>query len=91
MSGDITQRIEALLGELEELSRGARDVPSSVLVQALATLEKARCVLKNCPRTESAAEDDGEDPQPDVDRDALERMYRDLGSGRPAPRGRSKG
>ena len=64
-------RISALLEELEELtgtSVGAGTSPPLV-VQARATLERATNHLETC--------DEGE-PQPDVDRALLERMYRDL-------------
>jgi hypothetical protein len=83
MGGDITERIETLLGEVEELSHSAKDVPSALLMQALATIERARCILKTCARRiESAVIEEDSDPQPDVDGEVLERMYRVLGSGR---------
>ena len=51
--GQQIARISDLLGELEELTRGAGDVPLRILVQA-------------------------DDPQPEVDRGLLDRMYRAL-------------
>ena len=88
-------RIAALLGELEDLSYGARHVPSPLLEQTRDSIEKARHVLKSCAQfADSAApvmaeplmaEDDEADPQPDVDRDILERLYRDLKIGRRTP------
>lgn len=63
--------ISSLLGDLEELTRGARDLPRQILVQP-------------------------DDPQPEVDRGLLDRMYRALelqacaalpGSGSPGNRG----
>ena len=66
-------RISALLEELEEMtgtSIGTGTAASPpLIVQARATLERAS---KNLERN-----DEG-DPQPDVDRALLERMYRDL-------------
>ena len=83
MGGDITERIEALLGEVEELSHSAKDVPSALLMQALATIERARCILKTCARRiENAVTEEDGDPQPDVDGEMMERMYRALGTGR---------
>jgi hypothetical protein len=74
-------RISGLLEELEELIRSADDRSSPHLLQARSTVERTRRVL--APRAEPTASagletcDDG-DPQPDVDRSLLERMYRDL-------------
>ena len=68
-------RISALLEELEDLIGSAADGRSSPhLVQARSTVERTRRILTS--RTEST-ENDG-DPQPDVDRSLLERMYRDI-------------
>ena len=69
------------IGELEELSHSARDVPPSLLLQALAAVEKALAALAG-----RITEDDDGDPQPDVDGELLERMYRTLGAGRPLPK-----
>jgi hypothetical protein len=74
-------RISGLLGELEDLTRGPEDLPSALLVQARASIEKTSWILQPCTRFAVTAgpEENGEDdPQPDVDRELLERMYRDL-------------
>ena len=74
-------RISALLEELEDLIGCADGRSSPHLLQARSTVEWTRKILT--PRTEPTASagletnDDG-DPQPDVDRSLLERMYRDL-------------
>jgi hypothetical protein len=74
-------RISGLLEELEDLIRSADDRSSPHLLQARSTVERTRRIL--APRAEPTASarletyDDG-DPQPDVDRTLLERMYRDL-------------
>jgi hypothetical protein len=73
----LVERISTLLGEIEALSRGACDVPSPLLVQTHAILEKARSVLRTW-----APEDEAGDPQPDVDRDLLDRMYDTLRTAR---------
>lgn len=66
-------RISALLEELEELTgtdtRTGTGASLPLVVQARATIERANKHLER--------NDDG-DPQPDVDRALLERMYRDL-------------
>ena len=78
------ERIAALLGELEELSHRANDVPLPLLIQMLDTLEKARGILKNYAQRTVGAATEG-DPQPDIDSDMLERMYRTLATGRRPP------
>lgn len=81
---DRIERIESLLGELEELTKGTVHLASSLLIRLHATLEKAHCVLERVGS--AAAEQDGEeDPQPDIDSDMLERMYRRLDAGLPPP------
>jgi hypothetical protein len=67
-------RISVLLEELEDLIGSADDRSSPHLRQARSTVERTRRILTS--RAE-ATENDG-DPQPDVDRSLLERMYRDL-------------
>ena len=74
-------RISALLEELEDLIGSADERSSPHLLQARATVEQTRRIL--APRAESTASAametyDDSDPQPDVDRALLERMYRDL-------------
>jgi hypothetical protein len=73
-------RIAQLIDEWEEMTGGSGHL-SGLLVQARGTIDKIR--------PNSVANDLGKpsqpdvhldiDPQPDVDRDVLERMYRDLG------------
>lgn len=85
----LLERLAVLLGEIEALSQRADEVPPPLLTEMYAILEKARRVLENCGQRMrgAATEDDGEgDPQPDIDRDILERMYRALGTGRPPPK-----
>lgn len=61
-------RISALLAELEEMTgTGTASLP--LVVQARAALDGA---------TKHLERNDEGDPQPDVDRALLERMYRDL-------------
>ena len=73
--------IADLLVELGDLAGGAPDMPSALLVRARASIEKTCGFLK--PRTQFVGgllpeEDDEVDPQPDVDHEILERMYRYL-------------
>jgi hypothetical protein len=77
---ELVQRITVLLGEIEALGQRAGDMPSPLLVEMRAILEKARRVLET-GTSKNAAAGDG-DPQPDVDREILERMYRALGTSR---------
>jgi hypothetical protein len=67
-------RISALLEELEELIGSADGRSSPHLRHARSTVERTRRILTQ--RAESTCNDG--DPQPDVDRSLLERMYRDL-------------
>ena len=67
-------RISRLLSELEELTRSSDDVPAGTLNQARAGLERARRVI----RPWMAFDEVEGDPQPEVDDERLERMYRDL-------------
>jgi hypothetical protein len=67
-------RIARLLSELEELTQTSKDVPAATLTHARASLDKARRIIR--PWT---GHDELEgDPQPEVDDERLERMYRDL-------------
>jgi hypothetical protein len=80
------EHIAALLGEIEELSHRANDVPLPLLIATLETLEKARTVLKDyAQRTLSAEETGPDDPQPEIDSEILDRMYRTLATGRRPP------
>jgi hypothetical protein len=73
------------LGEIEALGQRADDVPSPLLSEIRAILEKARRVLEACTSKRATAAGD-DDPQPDVDQEILERMYRALGTGRSSNR-----
>jgi hypothetical protein len=67
-------RIARLLSELEELTQTSKDVPAATLTHARASLDRARRIIR--PWT-GRDELEG-DPQPEVDDERLERMYRDL-------------
>lgn len=67
-------RISHLLSELETLTRESDGVPAATLTQARLGLERARRVI----RPWTAADEAEGDPQPEVDDERLERMYRDL-------------
>jgi hypothetical protein len=68
-------RIIGLLGELDALTRDAKDLPSTLRLRARASIDLAGGVLEEvCARPEENATDD---PQPEVG-EILERMYRDL-------------
>ena len=73
-------RIARLLTELEELTRLPRNVPPTTLDQARAGLEKARRIVRPWTAADrQQLEDDLEgDPQPELDDERLERMYREL-------------
>jgi hypothetical protein len=72
-------RIARLLQEVEELASGSDVFPAATLAQARDGVERARQVLQPLARAQRWADlaDDG-DPQPDIDDEELERMYRDL-------------
>jgi len=74
-------RIAKLLDELEELARTSDNFPPAILGRTHAGIERARIILQpfsGCER-EAGCEDDIEcDPQPDIDGEMLERMYREL-------------
>jgi hypothetical protein len=82
---ELVQRIRVLLGEIEALGQRADDVPPPLLIEMRAILEKARRVLENSAQPPARAQGEG-DPQPDVDQEILERMYRALGAGRRSKR-----
>ncbi len=69
-------RIADLVDELEGLTRTAREVPPGVIAKARVTMDKARRLVVTLGLDEEG------DPQPDVDRTVLERLYRGL---TPAP------
>src|SRR5262245_26718840 len=82
-------RIFALLEELDDLTGSAGECSSPLLLRARSTLERTKSILMPCAEPSQSAgpsarpsaglekHDDG-DPQPDIDRTLLERMYRDL-------------
>jgi len=80
-------RLEALLGEIEKLTRsGGTDLPPRLLIQTRASIEKAHRALESYRLVSARATADAEgDPQPDVGSDLLDRMYRDLKAGRRPP------
>ena len=72
-------RISGLLGELEDLASSAGELPPPILARARARIAETSRILP--PRKRSAASTEPEehseaDPQPDIDRGLLERMYR---------------
>ncbi|CAN5650100.1 hypothetical protein BH10PSE6_BH10PSE6_35520 [soil metagenome] len=72
-------RIARLLTELDELTRVSENVPAAPLDQVRADLVKARRVITPWTAGEQRpAGDDEGDPQPDVDDERLEWMYREL-------------
>jgi len=73
------KRITQLLEELQELADKSGGFPPEALGQARATIENARKVLRPQPAPIAGLDDDFEaDPQPRIDDEKLERMYRDL-------------
>jgi hypothetical protein len=73
-------RIARLLTELEELTHLPKNVPPTTLDQARAGLERARRVVRPwTAANRQRLEDDPEgDPQPELDDERIERMYREL-------------
>jgi hypothetical protein len=70
-------RISALLEELEDMDLGSQDLPLSLIVQAQAGIRKAGDILRSAPGQPHCVQDEP-DPQPFIDREVLERMYRSL-------------
>jgi hypothetical protein len=74
-------RIAKLLDELEQFARTTENLPPTIAGQTYAGIERARIIVQpfsGCER-EAECEDDIEgDPQPDIDGEMLERMYREL-------------
>jgi hypothetical protein len=72
-------RIMALLEDLEDLASNASNLPLPLLLQTHNSIEKARYVLDSCaqraPQT-CPAQAGESDLQPEVDRDVLDRIYR---------------
>jgi hypothetical protein len=74
-------RISDLLEEFEDLAAGPNDLPSPILAQARASIDKANRIFTTSARfvVNARQEENGEaNPQPHVDREILERMYREL-------------
>jgi len=74
-------RIAKLLDELEQFARTTENLTPIIAGQTHTGIERARIILQpfsGCER-EAGCEDDIEcDPQPDIDGEMLERMYREL-------------
>jgi hypothetical protein len=70
-------RITALLEELEDMSGGAQHVPLALVARAQAGLRQARELLLPAPGQPPGVQGEP-DPQPEIDREVLERMYRSL-------------
>ena len=74
-------RIAKLLDELEQFARTTENLPPTIAGQTHAGIERGRIILQpfsGCER-EAGREDDIEgDPQPHIDDEMLERMYREL-------------
>ena len=73
-------RIARLLTELDELTRLPKNVPQTTLDQARAGLEKARRIVGpwTAANRRQLEHDFEADPQPELDDERLERMYREL-------------
>ena len=74
-------RISDLLNELEELevlARTANDVPAAALKEARVGIERARAILRPLQASACKADDIEGDPQPKLNHEELERMYRAL-------------
>lgn len=71
-------RIARLLTEFEELTRVAESVPAAPLDAVRADLAEARRVMTPWTAAEQRPAGDEGDPQPDVDDERLEWMYREL-------------
>jgi hypothetical protein len=67
-------RISRLLSELEDLTRLPEGVPAATMDRARHGLERARRVIRPWTANDSVESD----PQPEIDDERLERMYRDL-------------
>ena len=70
-------QISTLLDELEGMDPGSENVPLSLIAQAQAGIRKARDILRPASGQPHAVQDEA-DPQPHIDREVLERMYRAL-------------
>jgi hypothetical protein len=82
-------RIAELLNELQELSSSSGSFPPTTLVRACAEIERARRIIRPLSEPEHRThltQDSESDPQPEIDRDKLDRMY-----GLSVARGRERG
>jgi hypothetical protein len=73
-------RIARLLDELEDVARLSGDFPQAIAARGYSGLERARGDLPSRPgfEREAGQYDLEDDPQPEIDGDMLERMYRQL-------------
>ena len=73
-------RIARLLTEIEGLTSTSGDVPAVTLGQARTGIERARRIIGPWASSRACAVDDESesDPQPELDDERLERMYREL-------------
>ena len=80
--------ISGLLGELEDLNRSAGELPPPLLGRARASIAETSRILPPGKRSAASTgpeENSDVDPQPDIDRGLLERMYRSLDPRHDAP------
>ena len=74
-------RIGRLLDELEDLTGTSNGHRPGIIRPSRGAIKKARKILQQWPQARDAQPIDGEeDPQPEVDRAVLERMYHSLNS-----------
>jgi hypothetical protein len=74
------RRISLLLDEINALAGMAHILPRRTILRARIVLNRAQLVLDNWVGSTEAL-DDGGDPQPELDNERLERMYRSLDLG----------
>ena len=67
-------RVTALIEELEDITRSESELPPRLLWQARVGIDKTRNILRPFPGYVGNIEREA-DPQPDVDRAVLERLY----------------
>jgi len=74
-------RIAHLVKELEDLAFSSVACPRSTRARARASIERTRRVLGQLSRPERTlrrSEPDADGPQPEIDHEKLDRIYRDL-------------
>jgi hypothetical protein len=71
-------RIARLLDELEDVARISGNLPQAIGGRRYAGSKSACGDLPSCLEGEAGHDDIEVDPQPDIDGDMLERMYRQL-------------